>query len=895
MDTQTQFRFRRDLTVTVKPATVQSDAPRYLVQEPRSGATFELGEEEFFLCQSLDGVLTPEDVMGRFGERFGVSITPEDYHQFLVQMDQMGLLESVMERPADHEIALGHAPGKDPKLTEPGSGKFELQAVEDSPGLYLQSEINDQDDESANESKREDDPYRFALLKQPEPLFDFLLALCRPFRPLFLLWTWALWIGVPMALFTYFKNQDQIWQDIESRPVLTFIEAMILSLLTINLLIRSSKGIVSRYYGITLNELGIRLRFGFIPRWYIASQGAQQLSREDRLWFYGTSSLLRLSIFVIGVFTWSWLRGSGTQLAVWSISFAKIALFTFIILSLPILPRDGYRWFVTFFRLPPNLWQQAAQVAIRVLHRRPLPTISPWLLLYGLVLLPVWVIIIVRVLIRNSIRLASSFPDIFGRATFFIVFCLAFLLILQWLWPRLSKLIKPDQARQAPMPRGNGRSLSPTNGQTAIRFTGSRLYAGVPAPTPWYRRWQLWFLLVILGAVLCLPFPYRPGGFIQLLPPEQMAMQAPISGQVTRVFFNGGDGALIPAGTVIATITSSELENNVLTLQEQVNQAKANLDKQQANLKQVSAKPIPEAVEVARRQLEVAKQEVAVARQRVQEAQEQIAIFQSQLESAMVTAEYSANDVTRLESLVSQGAFSQQQLEEAKERAATAQIKVDIQRGELSAAQQNLVESQQQLMTQQRVLEEEEAQFRLASTGATVDEIEAARQNVEAASAELKRLEQEWKFAQSQNQSTNLFMPLDGSLVDSYLNRRVGTYINKGETFALAQNNQTLLGEMEIPEYDSGAITVGTPASVKLLAYPNQPLTGTVISVDPVTSEEDFGLVFKALVQFTNAEGNLKPGMSGYGKIDAGEQPLIILLTRPLVRFLQVEFWSWLP
>ena len=890
MDTQTQLRFRRDLTVTVKPSTIQSDAPRYLVQEPETGSTFELGEEEFFLCQSLDGVLTPEEVVNRFGERFGVSITPEDYFQFLTQMDGLGLLESLHSHQSANETV-----STDLADITASVDTLELPQSTDKLTLSLHTTKDSEHSESASGTQREVDPYRFAFLKQPEPLFDFLLALCRPFRPLFLLWTWVLWLVVPLALLTYFKSQDQIWQDIESRPVLTFIEAIILSLLTINLLIRTSKGIVSRFYGVKLNELGIRLRFGFIPRWYIASQGAQQLSREDKLWFYGTSSLVRLSIFVIGVFLWTWLRGSGTQLAVWAISFAKIALFTFIILSLPILPRDGYRWFVTFFKLPPNLWQQAAQVAIRVLHRRPLPTISPWLLLYGLILLPVWVIIIVRVLIRNSVRLASSFPDIFGRATFFIVFCLAFLLILQWLWPRLSKLVNPDQARRAPVQKGAVNSFSQVNGHTGIRFAGSSPYSGVPVPMPWYRRWQLWFLLAILGTVLCLPFPYRPGGFIQLLPPEQMAIQAPISGQITRVFFNGGDGELIPAGTVIATVTSSELENSVLTLQEQVNQAKANLDKQQANLKQLSAGPIPESVEVARRQLEVAKQEVAVARQRVQEAREQISIFQSQLESAMVTAEYSANDVTRLESLVSQGAFSQQQLEEAKERAATAKINVDVKRGELAAAQQNLVESQQQLVTQQRAMEEEEARFRLASTGATTDEIEAARQNVEAASAELKRLQQELKFAQSQNQSTNLFMPLDGSLVDSYLNRMVGTYINKGETFALAQNNLTLLGEMEIPEYDSGAITVGTPASVKLLAYPNQPLFGKVIAVDPVTSEEDFGLVFKALVEFTNTEGNLKPGMSGYGKVDAGEQPLIILLTRPLVRFLQVEFWSWLP
>jgi hypothetical protein len=42
-----------------------------------------------------------------------------------------------------------------------------------------------------------------------------------------------------------------------------------------------------------------------------------------------------------------------------------------------------------------------------------------------------------------------------------------------------------------------------------------------------------------------------------------------------------------------------------------------------------------------------------------------------------------------------------------------------------------------------------------------------------------------------------------------------------------------------------------------------------------------------------NAGGLLKPEMTGNAKIHGERQRLIELVTRRLVRFLRVEFWSW--
>jgi putative peptide zinc metalloprotease protein len=39
----------------------------------------------------------------------------------------------------------------------------------------------------------------------------------------------------------------------------------------------------------------------------------------------------------------------------------------------------------------------------------------------------------------------------------------------------------------------------------------------------------------------------------------------------------------------------------------------------------------------------------------------------------------------------------------------------------------------------------------------------------------------------------------------------------------------------------------------------------------------------------------IRPGMTGYGKIDVGWNPLGYIMARPIIRFCQVQVWSWLP
>src|SRR5436190_5583230 len=74
-----------------------------VVKDPRTGAYFQLGEEEHFLLTHLDGQKDAAGVCRAFGEHFGQPLTEEDLAEFVQLARARGLLQtaSVGRQPDD--------------------------------------------------------------------------------------------------------------------------------------------------------------------------------------------------------------------------------------------------------------------------------------------------------------------------------------------------------------------------------------------------------------------------------------------------------------------------------------------------------------------------------------------------------------------------------------------------------------------------------------------------------------------------------------------------------------------------------------------------------------------------------------------------------------------------
>jgi putative peptide zinc metalloprotease protein len=889
-------RLRQDIKITEKWKP-ETQTKRYLIENPISGETFEFGEEELFLYQSLDGSTTPEEIITRFRQHFSSSITLDDIDQFFREIAGLGLLDA-------------------------------SQAKLDGSILVSEEDIDEDDDYDddlllfAPELKEKDWNYVF----NSEKFFDRLAAICKSTGISMPQFVWGLTPLAIIAIWMWFKHWDTFLLQREIvKSGIGFLGSVLVFLIAENFLGKCMKGTTAAADGAKVNKFAMHLRWYFIPRFHIKISGLGKLSREQQMWIQGAPLVNRAILFVIGTFVADFNLGKETTLTSWGIVFAALGMFTFLHDSFPLRYRSAgnkitclyfhkparyarqviKRSLKAFFSMIKSLWSNSSRGEVVGLSIQEVI-----FLLLGLFIIFIEVYIAIDVVDRFSIGLSKVLPEFFGIGTYHVFQIILGSLAIKYMTRGLFK-----SSSQVPI-------LGNQNLESQRKFKN-------------FLNWKAIFLFALV-VILCLPVPYSPGGTIQLLPPKQQPIQAPISGQIVKVFFNGGDGKLIKAQTIIAKITSYDLTNEINGLQEQLKEQQANLEQQKANLKKLVAGSTKEEIDVSRQDVEIAEKQLIASKTQVritqkdvdgarsqgQTASKEVEIAKKQLESAIITSKYSQEEVPRLQGLYESGAFGLQQLEEAKKTAETDKVAIEESRENLAAkesalaqanynlsAKQALLEQEQQnVETSQKNLEKAQAQLKLVLSGSRPEDIEASRHQVEMAQSEVRGLEQNIQYDQDKSKSTDLLMPFNGYLVDSYLNKKLGSFINQGDTFAMVEDGNELVVELELPEYDASEIAVGNKAELKLLAYPDRSIRGQVISIEPASTSiittgdttspsttTDSYRFFKVIIKPTELHGVLKPGMSGYGKVEAGKKPLIVALTRPLVRFIEVELWSWLP
>jgi multidrug resistance efflux pump len=190
-----------------------------------------------------------------------------------------------------------------------------------------------------------------------------------------------------------------------------------------------------------------------------------------------------------------------------------------------------------------------------------------------------------------------------------------------------------------------------------------------------------------------------------------------------------------------------------------------------------------------------------------------------------------------------------------------------------------------------REKEHQEAQDKL-----TLLQAGSRKEDMEAVAAEISRLNAVQRQLEDQLKLLTVNSPITGIITTHKLKETVGRNVKKGDLIAEVHEVNTVTAEIAIPEKEIGDVKVGQKLILKARAYPQTNFEGTVVSIAPVANTpEDPRAERTVLVttQLDNASRLLKPEMTGNAKIYCGEQRLLDIVSRRLVRFVRVEFWSW--
>jgi putative peptide zinc metalloprotease protein len=240
---------------------------------------------------------------------------------------------------------------------------------------------------------------------------------------------------------------------------------------------------------------------------------------------------------------------------------------------------------------------------------------------------------------------------------------------------------------------------------------------------------------------------------------------------------------------------------------------------------------------------------------------EQVKLAQEALELDKVKERFSRDKVPRLESLYKVGAVSFEEFD--------------------SARKDHLTDVQQ--------VAQREAELALVKVPVTAEQIAAAE-------AKLVSLKEERSTYEAKVDRMVLRMPFDGNILTLHLQDKINSFLEKGAPFAALENTGVVTAEVEVAESDLQYVKLGSTVRARAVSFfDTREFEGKVTVIDRNVTVQSTGNVVKVIATIDNHQGLLKTGMAGRAKIAAVDMPVWKAFTLGIVRFFEIQVWSWLP
>ena len=395
--------------------------------------------------------------------------------------------------------------------------------------------------------------------------------------------------------------------------------------------------------------------------------------------------------------------------------------------------------------------------------------------------------------------------------------------------------------------------------------------------------------LAILGVVLALLFLGRMeltiSGEFSVFPTHNADIRSAVDGLIAEVYVREGDW--VEAGTSIARLVDREYRTRKQEFE-------ATLARSRANLRLLLAGTRVEEVDLAREEVATARTRLAHSSRLYEEAKrlksERIAKAESAVELANNQRNFTQRELDRLKSLRDQGIIPEKRYAEMQQTLKVREIELAEAEADLANIRaDDLATSAREMALAKRGLQEATAKLDVLLAGTRPERLEAAQAEVAEHEAQLRLVDEQLIL-------TLITTPASGIVVTPRVHEIEGRMVRQGDLIAEVYDYSTVLAEILVPEKEFADVTVGQEVVLKARAYPGETFLGRVTAIAPRAVASEDGLrrqMIRVTTEINNPGLLLKPDMTGNGKIHAGKRMIFSLITRRLVRYLRVEFWSW--
>jgi multidrug resistance efflux pump len=193
-------------------------------------------------------------------------------------------------------------------------------------------------------------------------------------------------------------------------------------------------------------------------------------------------------------------------------------------------------------------------------------------------------------------------------------------------------------------------------------------------------------------------------------------------------------------------------------------------------------------------------------------------------------------------------------------------------------------------------LEQRKAQSEVAQLEGSYGEALAKQDRAQIAEimAKLAEARAQLSLVEQQLERVRLVAPFDGVVLSGDLTQSLGAPVKKGEVLMKVAPEHDFRVILEVDERDVGYVTLAQPGHLALAAMPGEALPFEIKQITPVATAGDGRNYFEMEASLKAKSPQLRPGLEGVAKVDAGERSWLWIVTHRLYDWMRLTLWSWL-
>jgi multidrug resistance efflux pump len=150
-------------------------------------------------------------------------------------------------------------------------------------------------------------------------------------------------------------------------------------------------------------------------------------------------------------------------------------------------------------------------------------------------------------------------------------------------------------------------------------------------------------------------------------------------------------------------------------------------------------------------------------------------------------------------------------------------------------------------------------------------------------------------LVEAQLQRARVEAPFDGIVITGDLRQNLGAPVQRGEVLMVLAPNDSFRLILEVDESDLAAIHAGQRGELALAAQPARPLRFVTRRVVPVAAVSEGRNFFEVEASLQDSLPELRPGLSGVAKVEAGSRSIGWLLSHRALAWLRLAWWKVTP